>query len=195
MKIVRFDAFPDSRASRVTDYFFTDNAIIMADSTWRPHRRPLFVADAGYWLCDLRLAIKVSRLGKAIEEKFASRYYEEFCLVNFLVREPDSELFTTPDGMMDDALIHGEWMPLTTDPITIEISGTKGASVADVITKQVELPVDYINHALKSLSHESTFKTGDIIVLPQSILRYTPRRDSHIEVSVNSSVVLDFKIK
>lgn len=195
MKVIRFDAFPDSNARLVTDSFFTDNAIIMSDSTWRPHRRPLFFPTEGFWLCDLRLAIKVSRLGKGIEEKFASRYYEEFCLVNFLVREPDPALFTTPDCMIDDALVHGEWIPLSDKPLNIEIKGSKGPSVTEAINKEIELPIDYINHALKALSHEATFKTGDIIVLPKSILRYSPKRESHMEVSVDGKLALDFKIK
>lgn len=196
MKVIRFDAFPDSNARLVTDSFFTDNAIIMSDSTWRPHRRPLFFPAEGFWLCDIRLAIKIGRLGKAIEEKFASRYYEEFCLVNFLVREPDPELFTTPDCMIDDALIHGEWLPITSAPLDIEIRGYKGASTdEEPISKKIELPVEYINRALKALSHESTFKTGDIIVLPKSILRYSPKLDSHIKATVNGTMALDFKIK
>lgn len=196
MKLIRFDAFPDSQARLVTDQFFTDNAIIMADSCWRPHRRPLFIPSQGFWLCDLRLAIKVGRLGKAIEEKFAPRYYDQFCLANLLVREPDPELFTTPHCMIDDALVHGEWLPLDTGTLNIELCGYKGSDNPEAsLSQQTELPVDYINRALKSLSHEATFKTGDIIVLPRSIARFTPRRESHIIATVNGHEALDFKIK
>jgi len=194
MKLIRFDTpCPDTQP--VPDSFFTDNAVILADSSWRPHRRPLFFPNEGSWLCEIRLAVKISRLGKAIEEKFAPRYYDELCLVNFLIRKPDPELFTTPDCMIDDALIHGEWFPLHNGIMEIEVKGTKGASDNTVISNRLELPTAFINHALKSLSHESTFKTGDIIVLPQSPARFSPLCESHIEASINGLPALDFKIK
>lgn len=191
MKIIRFDAFPDSNTHFVPNAFFTDNAILMADSCWRPHRRPLFLPTDGFMLCEIRAAVKVSRLGKAIERKFAGRYYDEICLVNFLVREPDSELFTTPEPMVDDSLVHGEWLPLPQDaPLHLRID-----TGSTPLVKEFSLPRDYIDQALESLSHEATFKTGDILVLPTPLARFTPKRDMHVKASANDRIILDFKIK
>lgn len=197
MKIIRFDAFPDSHAAYVPDGFFTDNAVLMADSCWRPHRRPLFVPTEGFWLCGIRVAVRISRLGKAIAPKFANRYYDGFCLVNYLVREADAEQFSTPDCMIDDSLIHGEWLPMPEDNSTefsFSIQGLSETS-ANSALKSFTIPVDYLDRALSILSHEATFKNGDVIILPQSLARYVPHPDMHITADVDGKTVLDFKIK
>lgn len=191
MKIIRFDAFTESSSDLSPKSFFTENAFLMADSSIRPHRRPLFVPEEGFWLCDLRPAVKISQLGKNISREFASRYYTEFTVVNYMLREPDPEQFFTPGFMLDDAIVCGQWIPLADGPIAISVEGVKD----DVLEKHFEFPSKFVDNAISALSENATFKTGDVIVLPHSFMRYVPRRNSHVKVMAKGAVILDFKIK
>lgn len=191
MKILRFDAFTESASSLVPDSFFTQNAILMADSSLRPHRRPLFVPTEGLWLCELRPAVKISLLGKGIAKQFAKRYYAEYTVVNYMVKEPDPEQSFTPGFMLDDALVQGQWQPLPEGEVHFTVNGIKDSAVG----KDFSIPRDFIDNAIAALSGHATFKTGDLIVLPQSLARYIPRPDMHVTVCNGDTTILDFKIK
>lgn len=191
MKIIRFDAFTESVSALSPQSFFTQNAILMADSSIRPHRRPLFVPSEGFWLCELRPAVKIGLLGKGISKDFASRYYHEFTVVNFMQREADPEQFFTPGFMLDDALVCGQWVELPPEGASITVKGIHEKP----LEKNFTLPCDFIDNALAALSGNATFKTGDILVLPHSLARYVPHPGSRVEVNLQDDTILDFKIK
>lgn len=195
MKIIRFDAMPDRAAASIPEKFYCDNCILMADSAWRPDRRPMFLPTEGYWLCELRLAVKIDRLGKGISPKFASRYYSQYTLVNYLVYEPDPELNMSPAFMLDDALIHGSMLPVDDQEHHLTATGLSTAHPEDAKEVDFRLDLAMIDRALSALSHDATFKTGDIIVLPHSLVSYIPRPDSKVEVDIDGRQVLNFKIK
>lgn len=191
MKILRFDAFSDSASGLSPAAFFAETAVMMADSSMRPHRRPLFVPDEGFWLCDLRPAIKISLLGKNIERSFAPRYYGEFTIVNLMVREPDGDPVLTPGFMLDDAIVCGDWIPVADRAVDLTIGGIHDHD----IHKDFTVDRDFVDSAIASLSKNATFKTGDMLVLPHSLAHYVPRRDTRITVQADGSTILDFKIK
>lgn len=191
MKIIRFDSFNESASVVVPDSFFTQNAILMADSVLRPHRRPLFVPAEGFWICELRPAVKISLLGKGIARGFAPRYYNEFTLVNYTHCQTEPDQAFTPGFMLDDALVHGQWIPLPAGPVNLTVEGLHETSDS----KEFTLSTAFVDHALAALSGHATFKTGDIIVLPHVILRYIPHPGSHITADVDGERILDFKIK
>lgn len=195
MKIIRFDALPDRVAASTPDKFFCDNCILMADSAWRPDRRPMFLPAEGYWLCELRPAVKIDRLGKSVSPKFASRYYSEYTLVNYLVYEPDPELNMSPAFMLDDALIHGSWMPVDDNEHHLVAAGLSASHPEEVKEVDYTLNFQMLDRAIAALSHDATFKTGDIIVLPRSLVSYIPRPDSKVDVTVDGRQILNFKIK
>ena len=155
MKVIRIDS--DTNAPIA--------GALIADSAIRPHRRPLFLPD-GEWVCEIRPAVRIERLGKAIPAKFARRYYTHYCLVNCL-RPMTNERFT--DSITDDTIVAGDLLP---------IEGS------DIDTGQVD-------SLIERLSHSATFKTGDLIILPAILKKYTPEIDQTVNINNN----LEFTIK
>lgn len=154
------------KAIRIDSAYGTEplRCSFIADSAVRPHRRPVFIPE-GQWRCEIRPAIRFNRLGKAISAKFAPRYYNEWCLTNCLISENPSPL----DAMIDDALTLGDLQPVEGAP----------------------LPLDKINELIEVLSRQATFKTGDIIILPDILESFEPRINQHI----SKDNKLEFTIK
>lgn len=170
MKIVRVDSPLDMRPARLA---------LMADSTLRPDRRPLFLPE-GDWECQVRVAIRIDRLGKAVSRKFAGRYYSELAPVNYL-RPLGQQPW--PD-MTDDALVIGKWEP----------AGDLNLTMAEE-SASFKFDRDAFDSLLAHLSEHTTFKTGDIVILPDVMLRYKPRLDLHVEVLRDGDPALEFNIK
>ena len=176
MKIVRLDRPEGSAAVTAT---------LMADSCWRPDMRPLFVPDGGEWVCEVRVAVRIGRLGKAIRRKFAMRYVDGWTAVNYL--RPAEDMARTAEACMtDDSLVHGEWRPLP------EVSA---ALVCDGKAAEWHPDADFIAGELERLSGRTTFKTGDVLLLPEILFAYTPVRDRHVEIAADTSPCLRFNIK
>lgn len=160
MKIIRVDSMTGTPL----------RASLMTDSAIRPDRRPLFLPD-GDWMCEIRPAVRIDRLGKAISAEFAGRYYDNFALVNYL--RPADESNDIRLDMMDDAIVAGGWTSLENMPCAAEID-----------TEALDSLIEY-------LSKNVTFKTGDIIILPYITETYKPFINQHIKVQE----LLEFTIK
>ncbi len=154
---------------------------LMADSAMRPDRRPLFL-PSGNWECQIRMAVRIDRLGKAVGSRFASRYYSEYAPVNYL-RPLDAQQW--PD-MIDDSLVTGHWRQLPACEEKIWFDGIEGAFRFDR---------EAFDNILSRLSANTTFKTGDMIILPDAVIVYRPVRDKHVDVKINGSTALEFNIK
>lgn len=171
MKIVRID---------------TGNAaFLMADSAWRPHRRPYFVPEGTAPLCEIRPALRIDRLGKAINPKFADRYIGAWTPVCYMRPAADYEGLA-PAGMLDDSMIIGEWLPVPRGSVALTLDGH---------TTQWGLDSNAAASLLASLSQAATFKTGDVIVLPQVLFSFTPVAGNSVELSVSDTKVLEYNIR
>ena len=163
MKILRLDS--SSSVSR---------PVLMADSAWRPDRRPLFLPDTAPLTCSIRAAVRVDRLGKCVDRRFAPRYIGATTLVSYLSGG-------TLTDYSDDVLIHGRW---------IEISDL--AASADIFTPDLSLAAD----ALAGISADTTFKTGDVIVLPGDIASFIPEIGCRVSYGFDpDDPILEFNIK
>ncbi len=176
MKVIRIDSIPQNEAPKIA---------LIADSAIRPDNRPLFLPE-GEWLCELRLAVRVDRLGKFISKKFAPRYYDSCSLVNYLRPLRDEAFF----GLIDDAVVQGCKIELPADGIhPIELCADVNKSVS------VNICRDEINEALVRLSENVTFKTGDLLLLPQILHSYSPQREMTISAQLANTKALEFTIK
>lgn len=156
----------------------TDNAacrpVLMADSTWRPDRRPLFVPETGPLTCSIRPAVRIDRLGKCIDRRFASRYIGAATLVSYLSGGSLTDY-------SDDILVHGRW---------VDIADL--AAEADTFTPDLEFAAD----ALARISADTTFKTGDVIVLPSVLDAFEPMIGGRVCYGADQAdPVLEFNIK
>ncbi len=196
MKIIRYDKVPC--APQDTDQsYYTAHATLVADSCARPHMRPLFVpGDPSQWRCSLRVAVRIGRLGKAIARKFAPRYYDEFTLVNILEPADAASMgLTTPTAMLDDSIVTGNWLPISglEGHVTLKVTDPDG----EVTTTDIAVAVDteFVDSVIATLSRDATFRTGDMIILPQPIIPIAPTPDSHVTAGTGDHSLIDFRIK
>jgi hypothetical protein len=155
--------------------------ILIADSAIRPDGRPLFVPRCEV-RCEVRVAIRVDRLGKNIARKFANRYWGEWALVNVMRPTADDALWT----LGDDAVVQGPWQPLQ-EAVDVDINGHKAT---------VDIKRDVVDGLVADLSTATTFKTGDIIIMPEVLYSYTPQADTRLlATSENKITIIDFNIK
>lgn len=128
---------------------------IIVDSAIVLPGRPLFLPDcAPGFKGVICLAFRVSRLGKNVDPKFASRYYDAVTLALRLVPEGWDTDTGALSGLFDNALAIGQWLPLADE----YVMGQRDESVAISATS---LEVD---RALATVSTYATIKQGDIIL-------------------------------
>lgn len=149
MKIIRFITLPPSH----TFDFHPDSALLLPG-------RPLFYPDfGGEWMAHPMLAVRLCRLGKHVDIKFASRYYDALSPA-FMIRPCDRAGFAEGElSGMDCSITHGDWL-----------------TPAELIDKMVltcedrSIPVHYssedIERAVSAASRLTTIKMGDILLLP-----------------------------
>lgn len=147
---------------------------LMADSAWRPDRRPLFVPETGPLTCSIRPAVRIDRLGKCIDRRFAERYIGAATLVSYL---SGGEL----TDYSDDVLVHGRW---------IDVDNLHG--VASTFAPDLDFAAD----ALVRISAIATFKTGDVIILPTELESFVPEIGGRVSYAADpADPILEFNIK
>ena len=160
---------------------------LMADSACRPDRRmPLFVPD-GSWTIEVRPAVRVGRLGKAMTPQFAPRHIDGWALVAYLRPEHPSALA----DMIDDGLCTGLWQSVenvSDAPMGVKIDDH---TIAINLRRLTNAGAE----ALASLSQAATFKTGDIIVLPEVIHSQPAVPSGLLSASLGDNLLLDLVIK
>lgn len=143
----------------------------LTDSCLLRDRKPLYVPDFD---TDFRLfptlAVRIDRLGKGIQAKFAHRYWQE-AAVYISVRACARIETLTRAGMpldsavaYDNSLVASPFFPLTPE----QVPGTTFCLLRNGI-KELEwsganLKMDTAE-AIQALSHCNTLKTGDLILL------------------------------
>lgn len=160
MKILLADSYAVSTA----------DVRLVADSAWRPDRRPFFVPEgAGEVLLQVRPALRVSRLGKNIAERFASRYYDAVALCALC---DDGAPFL----LRDDSVVLGPWRPL--EALVSMVPGIAGADAL-----------------IARLSAGVTLKTGDVIILPDILGCHRLSAPDTLRVRTDDTNFLDFNIR
>ncbi|MCC8071288.1 MAG: hypothetical protein LIO90_05760 [Bacteroidales bacterium] len=142
----------------------TPSLDVIADSALVMPGKPMFLPDfSPQWSGRLYVALRVSRLGKAISEKFASRYYDGVALALRLVpilTEKELQLAGGSKGLLglfDYCVALGPWMP-------VETLGSKMT-----LTFQGEnIPIDaeqlQLSKTISRISQYATIKMGDVVL-------------------------------
>lgn len=154
---------------------------MIADSAFGRNGQPWFVPDFGTeWRWRPMLAFRVSRLGKCVAPKFASRYYDAMTLM--FVPECESPEADVLLGCMDGGAVAGNWIPLTE---TVDVDGV-GRPVSDFA----------IDAFLAHVSRHTTLKTGDILAMEIPETASEPViLNRRVEMKLNGQTVLGFNIK
>lgn len=159
--------------------------VLKGDSCLLNGRKPLFIPD---WTTDLGvtecLILRVSRLGKEIAPKFASRYYDAVApgadfVAQDVLREVQSagRPWTQALGF-DYSLAIGEWSEAQSD----KVQSTK---------EWVMTPEEAIAEA----SRVMTIRQGDLIYIQRRQAPRTVHKEDIIRIEINGEEKLYCKIK
>ena len=165
----------------------------------KPFYIPDFSSDVQY---EAEIVVKINRLGKCINRKFASRYYDEITVgIDMTARDLQQKLKT--DGLpweiskaFDNSAIIGKFVSIEEEgldidavPFRLDIDGktVQQGNTVDMIFKTNEI-IEYVSRFI-------TLKMGDLIFTgtPAGVGRV--EINNHLQGYVNDQKLLDFQIK
>lgn len=139
---------------------------ILPDSSMTNTGKPFYKPDIlGKITVSLGMAVRIQRLGKHIDSKFASRYYSEYApVLHFKAPQlekklRDENLPCDAAWCFDRSLFVGDFEPMENVKSLILISYGKEVSSFDI--RNLIVPVDRL---IENFSIINTIKMGDILV-------------------------------
>ncbi len=171
-----------------------DTMRLIADSALLRCNKPLFLDDVSLWSIKVCPAVRISRLGFHIKEKFASRYYDSVSAVGVCIpNEWVSAPWASPEIYMarDNCLIEGRWLTLDERDASTRLDYS-----ANLLSETVTLGDLGADKAIAAMSCHMTFKTGDILVFAdRGIDIAASDAAGEIKTEINGYECLDFRIK
>ena len=165
---------------------------LLTDSSVSRNHKPLFVPPHhDMWTLTIGLGVKVSRLGKFVAPRFASRYYDAMTLVARLRPASVSMPASATDIAFDSSIVIGEWLPIPADVYMLDLTLTSGGELTTI-----SIPRSLFDDTVARMSSYFMIKHGDVIVpgdLP--MMETDVRLDSLIDIMLNGTTCLHFKIK
>lgn len=168
----------------------------LSDSALTNAGKPFYVPEGYGRVCvSLAPAIRINRLGKSIETRFASRYFSEIApAVHFILPDFKDKLQSSRQSFsravsFDKSLISGEFEPIRADfSIELRVNGDKKASWHFSEMKQA------IESEIREISSMNTVKMGDIII-PQLCGQIEIKEGDLVEAIVRDGGSLRVKVK
>lgn len=164
-----------------------EEMLLKNDSSMLTNRKPLFVPDdtvqLGGTMC---LVLRVSRLGKAIEPRYAERYYDavavgmDFVKMDMLQQAISAGHSWVPAYAFDGSLAIGEWLA--------------PERLSDVIAAMGE-PVCSVQDAIARLSEQMTIRQGDLIYITAKVQPRTVERGTSVSIPIEGEEKLFCRIK
>ena len=173
-----------------------------ADSALLKDHKPFFVPD---W-CDqvdyeTEIVVRICRLGKAIPERFAHRYYDAVTVgIDFTARDwqrrfrQEGKPWELSKGFDGSAAI-GEWIPkerfrdVQALPFHLDINGK---TVQEGCTADMIFSIDAL---IAYISRFFTLKTGDLLYTGTPVGVGPVHIDDHLEGYIDQLKVLEFNCK
>ena len=173
-----------------------------ADSALLKDHKPFFVPD---W-CDQvdyepEIVVRICRLGKAIPERFAHRYYDAVTVgIDFTARDwqrrfrQEGKPWELSKGFDGSAAI-GEWIPkerfrdVQALPFHLDINGK---TVQEGCTADMIFSIDAL---IAYISRFFTLKTGDLLYTGTPVGVGPVHIDDHLEGYIDQLKVLEFNCK
>lgn len=173
-----------------------------ADSSLLKDGKPFFLpTEMGQVDYETEIVVRICRLGKAIPERFAHRYYDALTVgIDFTARQLQQELrakqlpWELCKGF-DGAAAIGKWVPVgevrdvKTLPFHLDINGT---TVQQGCTADMLFSIDEI---IAYISRYFTLKTGDLIYTGTPVGVGPVSIDDHLEGYIEDRKVLEFNVK
>lgn len=170
-----------------------------ADSALLRQGEPIFTCDeADSRELKVALAVRVSKLGLHIPERYARRHYDAFAAVGLHIPAVDDGV---PPLFHDRAVSPGQWIDADEAGDDLSLSAarrplpgrTSETLDATVKVDRTSLGVDA---AVAWLSKTMTLKTGDIIIFADTALPFGhPLPDTELSATVGGKESLKVRIK
>lgn len=172
-----------------------DSALVIRN---RPFFYPEFSKDVHH---ELEVVIKIDRLGRSIQEKFASRYYSEVALgIDFTARDLQAEMkskglpWEIAKGFDYSAPV-SEFFPVSKFKDINQINfhlKLNGETVQTGNTRDMIFSFDKI---IAYVSQFVTLKTGDLIYTGTPAGVGPVRINDHLEAYLEENQIMDFYVK
>jgi len=172
-----------------------DSALVLAN---RPFFYPEFSKDVQY---ELEVVIKINRLGKSIEEQYASRYYNEVALgVDFTARDLQAEQkkkglpWEIAKGFDYSAPV-SEFFPLNEFGDIHNLSFRLDLNGKTVQEGNTSLMIFSFEKVIAYVSRFMTLKTGDMIFTGTPAGVGPVAIDDRLEAYLEGKKLMDFPVK
>ena len=183
---------------------FPDEPVVFLkpDSSILKKNKPFFLPDFSYAIhYEVEVVIKISKLGKGILPKFASRYYNEITAgIDITARDIQTRL--SKDGLpwelskcFDGAAPLGKFIPVSSVNDVGNIDFRLEINDATVQQGNTSDMIFNINEIVSYVSRFFTLKTGDLIFTGTPPGVGPLRRNDHLVALINDMPLLDFMIK
>jgi len=164
--------------------------------------RPFFIPDfANEFHHEVELVIRISRLGKNIEPKFAHRYYDEIGVgIDFTARDLQSSLKKKglpweKSKAFDNSAALSKFVPITNFKdvqninFRLDINGEKRQE------GNSSLMIFKIDEIISHVSKYFTLKMGDLIYTGTPVGVGPVKIDDRLQLYIEDEMMLDFMIK
>ena len=173
-----------------------------ADSALLKDKKPFFIPDfMGRIDYEAEVAVRISRLGKTIPERFAHRYYDAVTVgIDFTARELQQKLRANGEPWdlckgFDGSAALGEWVSVDKfrDVQALHFHlDINGNTVQEGRTSDMLFSIDSL---IAYISRFFTLKTGDILFTGTPVGVGPVHIDDHLEGYIEDRKVLDFNCK
>ena len=173
-----------------------------ADSALLKDKKPFFIPDfMGRIDYEAEVAVRISRLGKTIPERFAHRYYDAVTVgIDFTARELQQKLRANGEPWdlckgFDGSAALGEWVSVDKfrDVQALHFHlDINGNTVQEGRTSDMLFSIDSL---IAYISRFFTLKTGDILFTGTPVGVGPVHIDDHLEGYIEDRKVLDFSCK
>ncbi|MBO6074290.1 MAG: hypothetical protein J6P74_04030 [Paludibacteraceae bacterium] len=188
----------------ITYYDGTENVVLKSDSSMLVNRKPLFVPERIHALACLPCwVLRVSRLGKCIAPRFASRYYDavapgaDFFGADVLAEAKREGKPWTEAIAFEGSLAIGEWDEVESRKSKVESSWRlerEGESVGQM-TWDAEGLQQLFDNALSRASELMTIRQGDLIYVARKQEPWLLQAEDILRCSQGEKETLYCKIK
>ena len=173
-----------------------------ADSALLKDKKPFFIPDfMGRIDYEAEVAVRISRLGKTIPERWAHRYYDAVTVgIDFTARELQQKLRANGEPWdlckgFDGSAALGEWVSVDKfrDVQALHFHlDINGNTVQEGRTSDMLFSIDSL---IAYISRFFTLKTGDILFTGTPVGVGPVHIDDHLEGYIEDRKVLDFSCK
>lgn len=188
----------------ITYYDGSENIVLKSDSSLLVNRKPLFVPER---VTDLQalpcIVLRVSRLGKCIAPRFASRYYDAVAAgVDFFAADRLREAKAagrpwTEAVAFENSLAVGEWETL--DSVQADAGHEwqliRGEQAAERFTCMLTGLQESLDHAVARASELLTIRQGDLIYVALNVQPWQLQTNDMIRAVAQDRETLYCKLK